>query len=288
VPPARLLQEFQFRRVAADAALYGVVGNPVGLSLSPAMHNAGFAAQGLNAVYVPLQAADADDFVAFARAASLRGASVTAPFKVALLSRVDEIDPLARRVGAINTITVRDGRWLGTNTDVHGFIAPLAGRITLKGTRAAVLGAGGAARAVAVALLDQGARVAICARRSEAAREVAEASGARVGTFPPPPGTWDVLVNTIPAGDAGEGSPMAGVPLDGEIVFDLVYLPAETPLLAQARAEGCMTIGGIEMLVAQAEKQFELWTGRRPPAALFRAAVDRTGRATAAAFNPAT
>jgi 3-dehydroquinate dehydratase/shikimate dehydrogenase len=278
LPAVRLLQEFHYRRIAPDAALYGVVGNPVSHSLSPAMHNAGFAALGLNAAYVPLEAADPDDFVGFARAVGLRGASVTAPFKVAMLSRVDDVEPLARRVGAVNTIAVRDGRWYGANTDVHGFLAPLLGRMALRGTRAAVLGAGGAARAVAVALNAQGASVAICARRVEAAREVAQGSGARVGTFPPPPGTWDVLVNTIPSASDGDPGPMAGVPLDGEIVFDLVYTPAETPLLAQARASGCLTIGGIEMLVAQAEKQFEIWTGQRPPAGLFQAAVDRTGR----------
>ncbi len=278
MPASRLLQEFQFHRVSPDAALYGVAGNPAVQSLSPAMHNAGFAALGLNAVYVPLQAADAEDFVRFARAVSVRGASVTAPFKVAMLSHVDEVDSLARRVGAINTISVRDGRWFGTNTDVHGFIAPLSGRMALRGTRAAVLGAGGAARAVAVALVDQGARVAICARRRDAAREIADACGAQVATFPPRPGSWDVLVNTIPLAEQEGESPMAGVGLDGEIVFDLVYLPAETPLLAQARAAGCLTIGGIEMLVAQAEKQFELWTGQPPPAGLFQAAVDRTGR----------
>ena len=283
LPPGRLLQEFQFRRIDADAALYGVVGNPVGHSLSPAMHNAGFAALGLNATYLPLQAADADDFVTFAKAVGLRGASITAPFKVDMLSRVDDVEPLAQRVGAINTVVVRNGRWFGANTDVHGFIAPLAGRMALKGTRAAVLGAGGAARAVAVALLSQGATVAICARREEAARQVAAASGATLGVFPPRSGTWDVLVNTIPVTPATGASPMAGVPLDGEIVFDLIYAPAETPLLAQARADGCMTIGGIEMLVAQAEKQFEMWTGQRPPAGLFQAAVDRTGRVAAPA-----
>lgn len=279
MPPARLLQELQFRRIDAAFDVYGVVGNPVLHSLSPAMHNAGFAALGVDAVYLPLEAADADDFVAFAKQLPLRGASVTAPFKVAMLSHVDAVDPLARRVGAVNTIVVRDGRWFGANTDVHGFIAPLAGRMALKGIRAAVLGAGGAARAVVIALEEQGAAVTICARREDAGREVAQATGARVGTFPPRPGTWDVLVNTIPCKDASGPSPMAGVALDGEIVFDLVYSPPDTPLLAQARREGCLTIGGIEMLVAQAEKQFELWTGCMPPAGLFHEAADRTGRA---------
>ncbi len=169
----------------------------------------------------------------------------------------------------------RDGRWMGANTDVEGFLAPLAGRMALKGTRATVLGAGGAARAVAVALETQGAAVTICARKADAARELAQLAHGAVGTWPPRPGSWDVLVNATSCGSlARGGDPMAGVPLDGEIVFDLVYAPAETPLIIRARAEGCLTIGGIEMLVAQAERQFELWTDRRPPAGLFRAAAD--------------
>jgi 3-dehydroquinate dehydratase/shikimate dehydrogenase len=275
IPASRLLNEFRFRRIRPDAALYGVVGNPISHSLSPVMHNAGFAALGLNAVYVPFEAADADDFAAFARQASVRGASITAPFKVAILDKLDEIDPLATRVGAVNTLVTRDGRWIGTNTDVEGFLSPLAGRMALKGTRATVLGSGGAARAVVVALETQGAAVTICARREEAARELAGLSHGAVGTWPPRPGSWDVLVNATSCGSlARGGDPMAGVPLDGEIVFDLVYAPADTPLIVRARAEGCLTIGGIEMLVAQAERQFELWTGQRPPAGLFRAAAD--------------
>jgi 3-dehydroquinate dehydratase/shikimate dehydrogenase len=275
MPASRLLDEFHYRRIRPDAALYGVVGNPIAHSLSPVMHNAGFAALGLNAVYVPLEAADVDDFAAFARQAGVRGASITAPFKVAMLGKVDETDPLAGRVGAVNTLVARDGRWIGANTDVEGFLAPLAGRMALKGTRATVLGAGGAARAVAVALETQGAAVTICARKADAARELAHLAHGAVGTWPPRPGSWDVLVNATSCGSlARGGDPMAGVPLDGEIVFDLVYAPAETPLLIRARAEGCLTIGGIEMLVAQAERQFELWTDRRPPAGLFRSAAD--------------
>jgi 3-dehydroquinate dehydratase/shikimate dehydrogenase len=276
LPAERLLHEFRFRSIRADAALYGVTGNPVSHSLSPAMHNAGFAARGLNAVYVPLQTADAGDFVRFAREMGMAGASVTAPFKIAVMSHVDEVEPLARRVGAMNTIVVRDGRWIGANTDVHGFLAPLVGRIALKGVRATVLGAGGAARGVAIALADEGARVTVSARNDAAAREIAELVGGVVGTFPPRPGSWDVLVNTTPAGSlASPENPIAGTPLDGEIVFDLVYVPAETQLLADARAQGCMTIGGLEMLVAQAERQFELWTGERPPRGLFAQAASR-------------
>ena len=274
IPAARLLGEFGFRRIHADATLYGVVGKPIAHSLSPVMHNAGFSALGINAVYVPLEASDVDDFVTFAREMHMAGASITAPFKVAMLSRVDETDEMARRVGAVNTLIVREGRWIGANTDVEGFLTPLIGRMALKGTRASILGAGGAARAVAVALGSQGAAVTVCARQPAAAKEVAALAGGTVGTWPPKPGSWDVLVNATSSGSGGAtDDPMDGVRLDGEIVFDLVYAPARTPLLERAAREGCMTIGGLEMLVAQAERQFELWTGCRPPAGLFKSAA---------------
>ncbi len=270
----RLVRDFRIRRVKADAAVYGVVGQPVMHSLSPAMHNAGFAALGLNAVYLPLQAASAVDFLAFARAIGVRGVSITAPYKVALMSAVEEIDPVARRVGAINTIVVRDGKWIGANTDVEGFLRPLSGRVNLKGVRATVLGAGGAARAVAVALADQRALVTISARRREAAQAVAELARGVAGEFPPPAGSWDVLVNATSAGSVSDPvNPMEGADMDGEIVFDLVYAPPVTPLLAAAEEAGCLTIGGLEMLVAQAERQFELWTGQRPPQGLFHASA---------------
>ena len=274
LPTARLLEEFTFRRIRPDAELYAVVGAPIAHSLSPAMHNAGFAEAKLNAAYVAVEASDVEDFVTFARALDLRGASVTAPFKVAMLERLDECDPMAREVGAMNTLIVRDGRWLGANTDLAGFVTPLKGRMALRSTRAAVLGAGGAARAVAAALKREGACVRICARRPESAAAVAAAIGVGTGEFPPRPGSWDVLVNAISGSASAAVSPMDGVPLNGEIVFDLTYSPEITPLIAQARAAGCWTIGGIEMLVGQAERQFELWTGSAPPAGLFRRAVD--------------
>ena len=274
IPAARLLGEFGFRRIHADATLYGVVGKPIAHSLSPVMHNAGFNALGLNAVYVPLEASDVDDFVAFARDMRMAGASITAPFKVGMLSKVDETDEMARRVGATNTLIVRNGRWIGANTDVDGFLTPLIGRMALKGARATILGAGGAARAVAVALGAEGSAVTVSARQPAAAKEVAALAGGTVGTWPPKSGSWDVLVNATSSGSGGPADdPVDGVPLDGEIVFDLVYSPPRTPLLERAAREGCMTIGGLEMLVAQAERQFELWTGCRPPAGLFKSAA---------------
>jgi 3-dehydroquinate dehydratase/shikimate dehydrogenase len=267
----RLIADFRFRQIAASAELYAVVGNPVVHSRSPIMHNAGFAAIGMNAVYVPLEARDAQDFVRFAKHSGLRGASITTPFKVSLMPFMDEIDPLAQRVGAINTLYVRDGRWIGANTDVDGFLAPLERRVDLLGARATVLGGGGAARAVAVALADRGAAVTIAARRPDAARAIAQAVGGAAAELPPRESSWDVLVNATTLGSAAvPGNPMDGAALDGKLVYDLVYAPAQTELLARARAAGCETIGGLDMLIAQAERQFELWTGQPPPRGLFR------------------
>ena len=140
--------------------------------------------------------------------------------------------------------------------------------------RASILGAGGAARAVAVALADLGADITVCARRPEAARELADLAGGTVGTLPPAPGSWDLLVNSTSwDGDAAVNSPMAGAALDGMLVYELLYVPAITRLMADATAAGCTTIGGLEMLVAQAERQFEIWTGQAPPAGLFQQAA---------------
>src|SRR5262249_23717701 len=179
----------------SDSAAYGVAGSPVGHSLSPVMHNAGFAAAGINATYLPFETSSAEDFVRCARRLGLHGASITAPLKVAMMAYMDDVEPLARRVGAINTVIVRDNRWIAANTDVEGSLAPLSGRIALTGVRATVLGAGGAARAVAVALSHQGASVTVCARRPDAGRDIAQLVGGVVGTFPPRAGSWDVLVN---------------------------------------------------------------------------------------------
>jgi len=279
----QLVREFHIRRVRPDAAVYAVLGRPVVDSLSPAMHNAGFAALGLNAVYVPLETRDLADLRAFAEKVGLRGASVTIPFKQDVMTLVDEMAPTAAAAGAVNTIAVRDGRWVGLNTDADGFIEPLRRRLPagMTGLRAAVLGAGGAARGVGLALKRVGADVTICARRPEAARAAAHAIGAHAGDWRPAPGSWDVLVNATPVGSgAVSGAPFDG-PFDGRIVYDLVYDPDPTPMMTTARDAGVETIGGIEMLVAQAERQFEVWTGQPPPAGLFREAAAETVRCRA-------
>jgi 3-dehydroquinate dehydratase/shikimate dehydrogenase len=274
ITAARLQQEFCFRRIRPDAAVYIVIGRPVTASLSPAMHNAGFAALGLNAAYVPLDVRDLEGLRALGDAIDLRGASVTIPYKRDVMSVLDEVAPAAAAAGAVNTIAVRDARWIGMNTDADGFLEPLHARVPdLRGRRAVILGAGGAARGVGLALRLEGAEVAIAARRADAAAAVADAIGATTSVWPPPPKSWDILVNATPVGSrAVPGTPYDGG-FDGTLVYDLVYDPDPTELMQSAAAGGCAVIGGLAMLVAQAERQFEIWTGQRPPTGLFAEAA---------------
>jgi 3-dehydroquinate dehydratase / shikimate dehydrogenase len=263
-----------------------IFGHPIKHSVSPAMHNAAFRAARLDAVYVPLEATDAEDFLTFAEAMDVRGASVTLPFKVDLLTRVNA-DDLARRVGAVNTLMRGHSRdWIGTNTDVAGFLAPLAGRVDLKGARAAILGAGGAARGAAIALADAGARVVLHARRTTAARDVAGEIGVGYAAMPPAAGSWDLLVNATPVGMEPHvaDTPWPDAQFDGRLVYDLIYNPMETRLLRDARQAGCGTLGGLDMLVAQASRQFELWTGRPPAVGVMRDAAESRLRSFAPAM----
>ncbi|MGE0464301.1 MAG: shikimate dehydrogenase [Vicinamibacterales bacterium] len=263
----RMHDEFGFSRVGADTALYGVLGRPVSHSVSPAIHNAAFRALGLDAVYLPLAAESYEDFVAFADGMDLRGASVTAPFKVDAFNHAGTRDEQTRRSQAINTLRRRDGRWEGLNTDAAGFMAPLTRQGGVTGARVTILGAGGAARAVAVALGVAGASVTLCARRIEQAEAVARLTGARVAPWPPVPGSWDILVNATPVGTHPrvDESPLPAAALDGGLVYDLVYNPPRTRLMADAAARGCRTLGGLDMLVAQAQAQCAWWTGAHPP-----------------------
>ncbi len=274
IPIADLKTEFGIDRVTADSAVYGVVGTPARHSVSPAMHNAGFAELGIDATYLPLPASDLDDFMAFARGMSLAGASVTIPFKVDMIGKLDSIDAGARRVGAVNTIAFRDGQWIGTNTDGDGFLAPLAGE-SLAGARATILGNGGAARAVACALRSRAARVTLSGRDPARARSVAAELGVEAVDGPIPPGSWDLLVNATPVGmtPRADDTPFAGGRFDGRLVYDLIYNPPQTRFMREAGNAGCRVIGGLEMLVAQARRQADWWVGRTPSADVLRRAA---------------
>jgi len=270
-----LLKDYHFRSLTDSTDVYGVVGGSLAHSVSPAMHNAAFRAARLDAVYVPLPAASAADFQTFGRAIGIRGASVTIPFKVSLFDCVDEVDAVARRIGAINTIRVADGRWIGGNTDAIGFLDPLQDRVALTGLRASVLGAGGAARAVIVALASSGGSVRLHARNRGQAEDVSVLTPVEVGPWPPEPGSWDLLINCTPIGmyPRVDETPVPADQFTGRYVYDLVYNPSTTRLLREAAAAGCQTFGGLEMLVAQAREQFEWWTGARAPAGMMREAA---------------
>jgi shikimate dehydrogenase len=194
---------------------------------------------------------------------------------------------VSRRIQSVNTLRREGGKWLGFNTDVTGFLTPLNSAMKLPGIRATILGAGGAARSVSVALASAGVRVTIAARRIEEAQTVAALTGAAVAEWPPNPASWDLLVNATPVGTANaDRSPLPDDYLfhgDG-IVYDLVYNPPVTKLLIAAERAGCRTIGGLDMLVAQAQAQFEWWTGVRPADRVMRdAAVASLAAATAKA-----
>ena len=271
-----LLESYRFRALGPSTAIYGLVGGgSLAHSLSPAMHNAAFEAAHVDAVYVPFLAVDADDFQAFGRAIGISGASVTIPHKVTLFDRVDEVYPVAGRIGAINTIRVVDRRWIGGNTDATGFLAPLKDRVALRGLRVAVLGAGGAARAVTVALASSGCAVRLHARDRAQAQQVAIRTPLEIGPWPPEPGSWDLLVNCTPIGMYPHinETPIAADQLTGRYVYDLVYNPPATRLVREAAAAGCQALGGLEMLVAQAQEQFQWWTDVKPPKGVMRDAA---------------
>jgi shikimate dehydrogenase len=269
-----LHQEFGFRRIGAHTAIYGIAGRPVGHSLSPAMHNAAFATLGVDAVYVPLAAADVADLYESADALGLAGASVTAPYKVAVMAGLAGVDAQAAEIGAVNTLIKGSDGWHGRNTDAQGFLAGLAD-VELRGLRVAVLGTGGAARAVAVAARESGAVVSCYGRDAGRVRAMVETLHVPGRVRPVPRLAWDVLVNATPVGTRPdvETSAFPEETYDGRIVYDLVYNPPSTRMMRDAAAGGCRTIGGLDMLVAQARKQTEYWTGRQPDEAVMREAA---------------
>jgi 3-dehydroquinate dehydratase / shikimate dehydrogenase len=277
VSVASLVDDYRFHSIGDATQLYGIAAGSVAHSISPAMHNAAFRASGLDAVYVPLAATSADDFLMFARALGLKGASVTIPHKVALYERMDEVDTTARQIGAVNTIRFGE-RTIGTNTDAIGFLRALQARVAaaeLIRLRASVVGAGGAARAVITALAAAGCVVRVHARNESRAAAIAAATATDVGPWPPRPGSWDLLVNCTPLGMVShvEETPVPAPVLTGRYVYDLVYNPPVTRLLRDAAAMGCATIGGLDMLVEQALEQFRWWTGATASPAVMREAA---------------
>ncbi len=261
-----LAETYRVRSHSAGTLIFGVVGAPIAHSASPAMHNAAIAAAGLDAVYVPILAPSVAEAALVAESLGCAGLSVTAPLKSGWLTRdnVTADDNPSQRLGAVNTLMRHERGWLARNLDVAGFLDPLDhAAVALPAASALVLGAGGAARAAAYALGQRGANVTIAARRDDAALQVAAQLGLRAVTWPPR-GFWDLVVNATPAGTWPSVTvrPVASDAVRAGVAYDLVYNPEETVFLGDMQKAGARVIGGLDMLVGQAARQFEWWTGR--------------------------
>ncbi|MBQ1420703.1 MAG: shikimate dehydrogenase [Desulfovibrio sp.] len=262
--------------------LYAIIGHPLGHSLSPALHNWAFGETGHPGVYMafPQDPEKVADFFTAMRALPIAGANVTIPFKVEALRQVDGASAIARRIGAVNTLYWRDGRLLGENTDVTGFMAPLQGR---RFASAIVLGAGGASRAAVVALQELGVpRVALANRTFAKAKELAAELGCEALPWEDREGfACDLAVNATSLGMKGAREAESPVPpsfFKGRgLAYDIVYTPECTRFLADAAAAGWETQSGVAMFVEQARAAFALWTGQEMPEegayALVRAAL---------------
>jgi 3-dehydroquinate dehydratase / shikimate dehydrogenase len=277
---------YRIDQLDSQTQIFGIIGNPVNHSLSPRIHNAAFAAANLNAVYLPLQVHDLVEFMR--RMAhpktreldwNLRGLSVTAPHKSGVMGQLDWVDPAAQKIGAVNTILVQGDQLLGYNTDAEGFIAPLRATFgSLAGSRCAVIGAGGAARAVLWAIHSDGGKVKVFARNGTKAKELADEYSAECQAIGSESlADFDIVINTTPLGTRGEQqdeSPVTAAQLRGvRLAYDLVYNPIETRFLREARQAGCETLSGIGMLLSQAAQQFQLWTGENADTQVMRTAV---------------
>ena len=287
LPVGEMAQSYRVRELSSDTIKVGVVGAPLGHSLSPRVHNAGYRHLDLDFVYLPLESTRIGQLETMARELPLRGFSVTLPHKETIRGLLRWTEPLAERVGAVNTVLCDPAGWAGLNTDMTGGLEPLRRRISLQGREVTLLGAGGAARALAHALAAEGAHVTIFNRGLERAVELAGEIGGRacpwesLGTH-----RADVLVNATSVGmaPAVDESPIPPERLRAGLVYDIVYNPRETALLRAARSRGIEIVEGLEMFLAQAAEQFRLFTGREPPMAVMRrAALDALQRQDRAA-----
>jgi len=269
-------------RITRRTRIYGVIGDPIAHSLSPQLHNAGFQASKMDAVYLPFLVYDLRDFLAAIAPLGIAGFSVTLPHKQSILRHLDDCDPLAASIGAVNTVVVRGGAKLyGYNTDYVGVLHALGQRISLHGSRVLILGAGGAARAVAFALAQAGATVCVLARRKEKSAALARAIGGETTDrrrlaheF------FDAIVNATPVGmhPHVHRSPLEARELNCRLLFDTIYRPERTRLMQLAARRGIEVVSGIEMFIAQGRAQWEIWTGERAPQAPMRRAVIRALR----------
>ena len=270
--PGQLGLEAALRTRSKDAFLLGLLGHPLLHSISPAIHEAALRASGLKGLYLPFDvpASSVETFLQSAEALHLRGLNVTIPYKETVAELVDELDGDADVLETVNTVVLHEGWAKGHNTDVFGFRMSLRSLgLRLGERRVLVVGAGGAAKAVVHVLLREGAHVAVANRTPARAEALADFFDDALDVLTldelPRKGPWDLLVNATPVGTAGMD---AGLPVPEEAVartayvYDLVYNPPETPLLAAAKRRNIRGTNGLEMLLQQAAKSFELWTGQ--------------------------
>jgi 3-dehydroquinate dehydratase / shikimate dehydrogenase len=287
---AEMKHLYRAHQLTRRTRVYGVIGDPIGHSLSPLLHNTGFATRRVDAVYLPFLVHRLGDFLAAIPEFGVRGFSVTLPHKQTILKHLKECEPLAAQIGAANTVVVRsDGSLYGCNTDYVGVLRALEKKLRIRGSRVLIFGAGGSARAASFALARAGAVVGICARREKAAKELARAAGGEVvprralrTEF------FDAILNATPIGMHPHGgiSPLAPGELHCRIAMDLIYRPQRTQLLKIAAQKGIHTVSGVEMFFAQGVAQWEIWMEKRAPEGLMRRTVLRALRAEESLQQP--
>jgi 3-dehydroquinate dehydratase/shikimate dehydrogenase len=267
---ARLLRNlYRVEKFSRAAKIYGVVADPVRHSISPAVHNRAFQAHRLDAVYLPflVKPPQLKDFFTLADQLPVSGFSVTIPHKQKAMRYLDIIDPLARRIGAVNTVWRKAGKWRGTNTDAEAVTIPLSRKIRLPKSSVLLVGNGGAARSAAYALMESGAKVSIVGRNPDRVRSLAKTCGAEpLLSEQAEARKFDALVHATSLGmfPHTDGCFFQNV-IPAEVVFDMVYNPIETELVRRATAQGLTIISGLQMFLEQAARQYEIWTGATAP-----------------------
>jgi 3-dehydroquinate dehydratase/shikimate dehydrogenase len=259
---------YRIDQVDAATKVFGVVGDPISHSLSPAIMNAALRRENVNGVFLPLHAKSIQDVMACLREIPIHGLAVTMPYKEEILPFLDNTDPFTAKIGACNTVVrSQDGKLYGFNTDTSGVVRPLEQRMTLTDARILVLGAGGAARAAVFGLRERGAQIFILNRSLPAAQKLARQAKARtIKRADLKRLDFDVIINATPVGMGhSRETPLDADEIKAQYVFDMVYDPLETKLLQLARLHGAQVIPGREMFVHQAARQFEIWTGKPAP-----------------------
>lgn len=259
--------------------LYGVAGNPIGHSLSPAMHNAAFSATGINAVYLAFETRDIKACLEGMKGLGIKGMSITIPYKSDVIPLLDKVDDLAVEIGAVNTVVNEGGLLIGLNTDAIGALRALEDKTELSGRRCVMIGAGGAARAIGYILKEKGVELTVANRSIERGRSLSKSLDCRfIDLEKLGKETANILINTTSVGMTPRKD-LCIVPEQilkkGMVVMDIVYNPPETKLLAMAKSRGCLTISGLSMFIHQGGEQFRIWTGIEPPIEVMTEAVEK-------------